>query len=118
MFTDSFAYRAKKTENSDLTELFKLAEQPDVISFAGGFPDPEWFLEDINEITLNILKNNRDIALQYSPVAGFTSVREFIAERMTQQKMAAQVNNILITSGSLQGLDLLCKIFLDPGDSV
>lgn len=118
MFTDSFALRAKKTENSDLTELFKLAEQPDVISFAGGFPDPEWFLEDINEITLNILKNNRDTALQYSPVAGFTSVREFIAQRMTQQKMAARVNNIMITSGSLQGLDLLCRIFLDPGDSV
>jgi len=118
VYNDLFALRVKANTNTDLAELFKLAEQPDVISFAGGFPDPDWFLEDIDEITLQILKNNKNIALQYSPVAGLSNLREFIAERMQKQNMAVEPAEVLVSSGSLQGLDLLCKIFLDPGDVV
>lgn len=113
-----FALRAQNTTNSDLAELFKLAEQPDVISFAGGFPDPDWFIEEIEEISMEILKNYKNVALQYSPVAGLSNIRDYIAERMSSQNMNIQLSNVLVTSGSLQGLDLVCKIFLDPGDYV
>ncbi|MFZ5943550.1 MAG: PLP-dependent aminotransferase family protein [Bacillota bacterium] len=113
-----FAFRAKNTTNSDLAELFKLAERPEVISFAGGFPDPDWFIEEINEISAGILRSQKSVALQYSPVAGLSSIREYVAERMEMQGAKSELENILITSGSLQGLDLLCKIFLDPGDHV
>ncbi len=118
MMEEMFALRAKQTGNSDLAELFKLSERPDVISFAGGFPDPQWFLPEVEEIGLEILRDKRDVALQYSPVPGLTRVREFIARRMDKQGMPARTENIMITSGSLQGLDLICKVFLDPGDLV
>lgn len=113
-----YSRRARKACKSDLAELFKLAERPDVISFAGGFPDPAWFLEEIEEIAVDILRHRRHTALQYGPVPGLTTTREFIARRMTGQGMPTQVENVLITSGSLQGLDLVCKIFVDPGDTV
>ncbi|MFZ7102815.1 MAG: PLP-dependent aminotransferase family protein [Peptococcaceae bacterium] len=113
-----FALRAKNTTNSDLAELFKLAEQPDVISFAGGFPDPDWFLDDIEEISTEIIKHQRSVALQYSPVAGFSNFRTYLADRMVSQDVNVNLENILVTSGSLQGIDLISKIFLDPGDYV
>ncbi|KJS83398.1 MAG: hypothetical protein JM58_12850 [Peptococcaceae bacterium BICA1-8] len=118
MYNNLLALRAKGTPNMDLADLFKLAEQPDVISFAGGFPDPDWFIEEIEEITMDVLRNYKDIALQYSPVAGLSTLRKYISERMRKQNMNINPSNVLISSGSLQGLDLLCKIFLDPDDYV
>lgn len=118
MQNNLFAVRAKANTNNDLAQLFKLAEQPDVISFAGGFPNPDWFIDDIDDVIQYVIKHYKNIALQYSPVAGLSSVREYIAERMTKQNMDNKAENILVSSGSLQGLDLLCKIFLDPGDYV
>ncbi|MBZ4653118.1 MAG: PLP-dependent aminotransferase family protein [Peptococcaceae bacterium] len=113
-----YAKRVQKSGNSDLAELFKLSEQPDIISFAGGFPDPRWFLDEIEEIAHQVLTDKKDIALQYGPVPGFTHVREFVAGRMQEQQMKVNMENILITSGSLQGLDLICRVFLDPGDLI
>ncbi|MDK2984628.1 MAG: 2-aminoadipate transaminase [Clostridia bacterium] len=113
-----YALRAQKATNSELTELFRMSGQPDVISFAGGLPDPAWFQEEIDDVASEILKNHRKTALQYGPVPGITFVREFIAERMTKQNMSSKTENILITSGALQGLDLVCKVFVDPGDLV
>lgn len=112
------AARARKSQSSDLAELFKLSERSDVISFAGGFPHPSWFLEEIQEIGAEILLHKRDLALQYGPVPGLSDFREFVAGRMTKQGMPARMENILITSGALQGLDLVCKIYVDPGDLV
>jgi len=115
---EMYSSRLRKANKSDLAELFKLAEQPEVISFAGGFPDPRWFLDEVEEVSRDILRHKRDIALQYGPVPGLTIVREFIAHRMTEQGMPVDIRNILLTSGSLQGLDLICRVFLDPGDTV
>lgn len=89
-----------------------------MISFAGGFPHPSWFLPEVEEITAEILHSKRSVALQYGPVPGLTDFREFVAERMTGQGMPAAAENILITSGALQGLDLVCKVLLDAGDLV
>ncbi len=114
----TFAARAQKLQRSELAALFALAEEPGVISFAGGFPDPEWFLPEITEISDAIMRAGRGVALQYGPTPGFTTLREFMAARLTGQSMRCDATDVLITSGSLQGLDLVCKIFLEPGDVV
>jgi len=113
-----YALRARKTGNSDLAELFKLAEQPDVISFAGGFPDPSWFLDEIEEIGREIFRDKKGMALQYGPVPGMSNLREYVAQRMASRSMGVAAENILIISGALQGLDLACRVFVDPGDTV
>ncbi|MGE5586353.1 MAG: PLP-dependent aminotransferase family protein [Bacillota bacterium] len=113
-----FAARAQKLQRSELAALFALAEEPGVISFAGGFPDPEWFLPEVTEISDRIMRTSRGVALQYGPTPGFTALREFMAARLTGQGMRCSAADVLITSGSLQGLDLVCKIFLEPGDVV
>ncbi|MGE5593713.1 MAG: PLP-dependent aminotransferase family protein [Betaproteobacteria bacterium] len=118
MMESTFAARAQKAQRSELAALFALAEEPGVISFAGGFPDPEWFLPEIIEISEEIMRTNRGVALQYGPTPGFTALREFMAARLTRQGMKCGAADVLITSGSLQGLDLVCKIFLEPGDVV
>lgn len=114
----TFAARAQKLQRSELAALFALAEKADVISFAGGFPDPEWFLPEVTEISDRIMRNDRGVALQYGPTPGFTALREFLAERLGGQGMKCSPMDVLITSGSLQGLDLVCKTFLEPGDIV
>ncbi|MGE5587235.1 MAG: PLP-dependent aminotransferase family protein [Clostridia bacterium] len=114
----TFAARAQKLHRSELAALFALAEEPGVISFAGGFPDPEWFLPEVTEISHRIMRTSRGVALQYGPTPGFTALREFMAARLTGQGMRCSAADVLITSGSLQGLDLVCKIFLEPGDVV
>jgi len=114
----TFASRARKVQRSELAALFALAEEPAVISFAGGFPDPEWFLPEIIDISEEIMRTNRGVALQYGPTPGFTALREFMAARLTRQGMKCSAADVLITSGSLQGLDLVCKVFLEPGDVV
>jgi 2-aminoadipate transaminase len=114
----TFALRARKIQRSELAALFALAEEPGVISFAGGFPDPEWFLPEVVEISHEIMSANRGVALQYGPTPGFTALREFMAARLAGQGIKCDPADVLITSGSLQGLDLVCKIFLEPGDVV
>lgn len=112
------ASRARGAGRNDLAVLFALAERPDVISFAGGFPDPAWFRPEFREVADQILTDNPGAALQYGPTPGLTAFRELVAQRSETQGVPAGVDNILITSGSLQGLDLVCKVFLDPGDVV
>ena len=113
-----FATRARETSDSDLAELFKLSETPNIISFAGGFPDPTWYSNEMENISYKVLKEQKNVALQYGPVPGLTVFREFIADRMKKQDIDANKENILITSGALQGLELICKTFIDPGDQV
>ncbi len=113
-----FSARARKLQLSELAALFALAEEPDVISFAGGFPDPDWFLPEIVEIGKKIMDDSHRIALQYGPTPGFTALREFLAERLSGQGIRCDAPDILITSGALQGLDLVSRVFLEPGDTV
>lgn len=117
-FPVSMSARARAAQRSELAALFALAERPDVISFAGGFPDPEWFLPEFREIAGRVVRDNLGAALQYGPTPGLTPLREFMAERSLRQGVKATPADILITSGSLQGLDLVCKVFLDAGDIV
>lgn len=116
---DLFASRASRMRASEIRELLKLLEQPDIISFAGGIPDPVLFpVEDFQAAFGSILSDDRQTAaLQYSISEGYPPLREWIVERMAQLGIPCGVDNILITSGSQQALDYLGKLLLSPGDT-
>ena len=119
MLSDKFSSRARMMQRSELAALFKLTENPKVISFAGGFPDPDWYLDEVKEITARIITDQKGAAFSYGPTPGLTGLREFLAGRLSQQGIERiSGNDLIITSGSLQGLDIVCRIFLEPGDSV
>lgn len=114
------AKRMQNLKASEIRELLKLTEMPDIISFAGGMPAPELFpIKEMEEVTKKVLQDEGKAALQYGPTEGYKPLRKIIAE---QRMKAAGVNvtaeDILITSGSQQGLDFTGRIFLDKEDVV
>lgn len=115
-----FAMRMSSLKASEIRELLKLTEQPDVISFAGGLPAPEFFpVEKIKEAESIVLDTAGPQSLQYSSTEGYLPLREIIAQqRMKKVDVSVTANDILITSGSQQGLDFSGKLFLNPGDAV
>lgn len=116
----NFAKRMSNIKASEIREILKVTEQDDVISFAGGLPAPELFpVNEINEITRIVLEEAGTKALQYTTTEGYAPLREWIAERMNNRLGTSfDKDNILITHGSQQGLDLSGKVFLDEGDIV
>jgi 2-aminoadipate transaminase len=104
----------------EVTEILKLAERPDVISLAGGLPDPAVFpLDRVRESQERVMREEGALALNYGPNAGFTRLREWIAERMqTRERIEVGVENILVTSGGIEALNLVSMALLDPGDTV
>jgi 2-aminoadipate transaminase len=106
--------------SSEVTEILKLAERPDVLSLAGGLPDPRIFpLDRILDSQARVLRDEGTLALNYGPNAGFTRLREWIAERMsTHERVEAEVENVLVTSGGIEALNLVSMALLDPGDTV
>ncbi|MBU5678203.1 PLP-dependent aminotransferase family protein [Alkaliphilus sp. MSJ-5] len=114
-----FAKRMDYLKASEIRELLKLAERPEVISFAGGLPAPELFpTEELIKVSEAVLRESGRQALQYGPTDGFTPLREKIAKRMEKFGFKTAVENILITSGSQQGLDFSARVFLNEGDIV
>lgn len=102
-----------RLRRSDIRDLLALTAQPDVISFAGGLPAPELFPVDELRAAFNtVLTNDGPGALQYGPTEGYAPLRSYLAERLAQRGIVARAENILLTSGSQQGLDLLSKVFL------
>ena len=116
----NFAKRMSYMKASEIREILKVTEQEDVISFAGGLPAPELFpIDEINEINQIVLKEAGTKALQYTTTEGYVPLREWIANRMNERLGTTfDKDNILITHGSQQGLDLSGKVFLDEGDIV
>jgi 2-aminoadipate transaminase len=105
--------------SSAIRELLKLTELPDVISFAGGLPAPEVFpVEKISAISQRLLQEAGPQALQYSATEGYRPLRELLAQTASQDGASVTVDNVLITSGSQQGLDLLGKVLVDEGDTL
>lgn len=115
-----FANRMSYIKASEIREILKVTEQEDVISFAGGLPAPELFpIDEINEVTQIVLKEAGTKALQYTTTEGYAPLREWISQRMNDRSGTSfDKDNILITHGSQQGLDLSGKVFLDDGDIV
>jgi len=115
-----FAGRMDVMRASDIRELLKITERPEVISFGGGLPAPESFpTEELMAVAAEVLSTQGARALQYSTTEGHRGLREIVASRMNATLgTAVQASGILITHGSQQGLDLTGKIFLDEGDEV
>ncbi len=115
-----FAKRASTLKASEIRELLKLTEKPEIISFAGGLPAPELFpIDKITVIVQDILQNDAKAALQYSATEGFVLLREIIAnQRMILANVKTTPDNVLITAGSQQGIDFSARLFLDDGDYI
>jgi len=114
-----YAQRMRWMGSSAIRELLKLTSQPDVISFAGGLPAPELFpVKEMETATLRVLAQYGSQALQYSTTEGYEPLREWIVTKMAQYGIEAAPENVLITSGSQQALDLIGKVLLNPGDRV
>ncbi len=115
-----FAERAARMGASEIRELLKLLDQPDIISFAGGIPNPELFpTAEIAEAYSAVLADATlaPQALQYSVSEGYAPLRQWIAGHMAAQGVPCGIDNIVITSGSQQGLEFLGRLFLGPRDT-
>lgn len=114
-----FARRTNLIKASEIREILKVTERPEVISFAGGLPAPELFpVEEMKAVCEAVLNEDGRRALQYSTTEGYQPLRELVADRMNQAGIGATGNNVLIVTGSQQGLDLTGKVFLDEDDVV
>jgi 2-aminoadipate transaminase len=112
-----YSVLASKMEASAIREILKLVQNPEVISLAGGMPDPVTFpVEEIKEISQNIFNKKSAQALQYSSTEGLPELRECILAHLAKDGNNGELENIIISSGSQQGLDLVGKTFLSPGD--
>nr|WP_269153157.1 PLP-dependent aminotransferase family protein [Anaerosalibacter bizertensis] len=104
---------------SEIRELLKLTQKPEIISFAGGLPAPELFpVEELEKVSSKVLEEQGTTALQYGPTEGYEPLRVEITKRMEKVGVECKPEDILVTSGSQQGLDFSGKIFLNPGDIV
>lgn len=114
-----FSTRVQRMRSSAIRELLKLTQQPDIISFAGGLPAPELFpLREVEEACRYVIRSEGDRALQYGPTEGYLPLREWLATSMHKYGVPAVPDNVLVTNGSQQALDLIGKVFIDPGDFV
>ena len=119
IWSTNLATRAERMRASEIRELLKLLDQPDIISFAGGLPAPELFpVEAVRAAANSVLGQKGADALQYGPSEGFMPLREWIAEEVRQRGIEAKPLDILVTNGSQQVLDLVGKLFLNAGDVV
>jgi 2-aminoadipate transaminase len=114
-----YAHRIHSMGSSVIRELLKYAEQPDIISFAGGMPAPEVFpVKEFQAACSAVLAEQAAQALQYSPTEGYRPLREMIARHASRYMVEVTPDNILITSGSQQALDFMGRLFINRGDYI
>jgi 2-aminoadipate transaminase len=113
-----FAARMELVRPSAIRDLLRFGADPDLISFGGGYPDPDLFPMAHLRTVFDDLLGGSSSALQYTVSDGMPRLREQVAERMTRDGMACSASNVLILHGAQQGLDLAAKLVLDPGDVV
>ena len=114
-----YARRTEGLKSSAIRDLLKVTQQPDMISFAGGLPAPDVFpIREFKEACNFVLEEMGHQALQYGATEGYQPLKEFLVEKMRRYGVPAEPHNILLTNGSQQALDLVGKLFIDPGDDV
>lgn len=115
-----FANRMSLLTGSEIRELLKLTSQPDIISFAGGMPAPELFpIEGVKNAAIQTLDERGRAALQYSSTEGDPALRKHIVDRMGRKNgIKTDIDHVLVTSGSQQGLDFSARVFINPGDVI
>jgi 2-aminoadipate transaminase len=105
--------------SSAIRELLKLVEDPEMISFAGGMPAPELFpREELEQAAIRVLEEQGHLALQYGATEGCRPLRELLVRHMARYGIEVGTENVLVTTGSQQALDLVGKLLLNPGDRV
>jgi 2-aminoadipate transaminase len=115
----TLAQRAQKMNPSVIREILKVTEQPGIISFAGGLPSPQTFpIDAMREASERVLKDDGKAALQYAASEGYAPLREWVAQDLLKQGMNVSPEQVLITTGSQQGLDLVAKILIDAGSRI
>jgi DNA-binding transcriptional MocR family regulator len=117
----AFSSRAARMRSSEIRDFLKLVGQPGIISFAGGLPDPALFpAATLQTAAAGIMADpvRRNLALQYGPTEGYRPLREWVAEYMTRLGVPCTAENIILTTGSQQAIDLVGRIFVDPGDTI
>ena len=114
-----FSQRANQLTSSAIREILKITERPEVISFAGGLPSPEGFpVAELKAGFDHVLDTQPAVALQYGRTEGYTPLREWVAQEMSREGAKVETDEVLIVSGSQQALDMLGKLFIDPGSRV
>jgi 2-aminoadipate transaminase len=115
----ALARRAALMENVFLRDLLKAALIPGLISFAGGLPASEFFpAREVEQACSRILQHDSQLALQYGSTEGYVPLREYLVKEMARQGVIANTEETLIVTGSQQGLDLIGKVFINPGDVI
>ncbi|HEY6946688.1 MAG TPA: PLP-dependent aminotransferase family protein [Candidatus Acidoferrum sp.] len=118
-WTPRYALRTKDVKSSAIRELLKITQHPEVISFGGGLPANDVLpVERVEEACRKVLEQNAVKALQYGETEGYGPLRDMIARHITRYGIQAQTENVLITTGSQQALDLIGKLLINPGDRI
>ncbi len=114
-----FSQRAEQLQSSAIREILKITMRPEIISFAGGLPSPQTFpVERMREAYDAVLSRAGKVALQYGPSDGYAPLREWIADSLSTSDCPIVPEQVLMLSGSQQGLDLLGKVLIDEGSKV
>jgi 2-aminoadipate transaminase len=119
LWRSRYANRTLGIKSSAIRELLKVTQRPEIISFGGGLPAPDVFpVQRFREACQKVLSEHGSPALQYGPTEGFQPLREMIARNMARYGIVAGADNVLITSGSQQALDLIGKLLINRGDRI
>ncbi len=118
-FERLYPERVKKMPKSIIRELLKMTQNPEIISFGGGLPDPETFpIKELEEITTDVYRTKGTKALQYDSTEGYKGLREELSKWMSREGIESTIDNILPISGSQQGLDFFGKMFIEKGNKI
>ena len=113
------ARRAQRLNPSTIREILKVTERPGIISLAGGLPSADTFpVQAMRDATAAVLRDNPREALQYAASEGFAPLREWVAAELCGQGLEVDADQVIVTTGSQQGLDLVGKVLIDPGSTV
>jgi 2-aminoadipate transaminase len=114
-----FSKSVSSLRTSEIRDLMSLATRPDIISFAGGMPGNELFpVEEIDDIYNNLPLPDKQTAFQYGPTPGYPPLLQSLKEYLAKKGMPVETNTLMITTGSLQAINILAKVFIDPEDTV
>lgn len=113
------ARRAERLNPSTIREILRITERPGIVSLAGGLPSADTFpVAAMQEATARVLRDSPREALQYAASEGYAPLREWVAAELGTQGLHAAASQVIITTGSQQGLDLVGKVLIDPGSTV
>jgi 2-aminoadipate transaminase len=115
----TFSSSVNSLRSSEIRDLMSLATKPGIISFAGGMPDNELFpIDIIDNIYNNLTVQEKQVAMQYGPTSGLPYLLESVSDYLEKKGLPVKENKLLITTGSLQAINILAKAFIDPGDDI